>query len=75
MKDKPRIGTTEWIHARPNVAAVFSAAYDDDGRPQDLPADDYRWVAITPDGYWHYRPTQAEAFEAAFYAHQEARNK
>ena len=65
----PRIGTTEWIHARADTAcAVFNGAYGPDGKPLDTYEDP--WTVVTPDGEWEYFPTHTEALAYAFKENQ-----
>lgn len=63
MHDKPRIGTVEWIHARPNVTAVFNSDYDETGERQD--ATHAPWTVAPQGRDWTRHPTHAEALAHA----------
>lgn len=67
MKDKPRIGTYQWIKARPGVIAVFNNDYTEDGTHRGH--SDSTWAVLSGISEWHYFATHAEAIQ---YAHQEA---
>lgn len=65
MKDKPRIGECDWIHARPDVTAVFNGAYGTDGTLLGG-AGNKPWTVMRPDGVWEHFQTHAEAVNYAF---------
>jgi hypothetical protein len=69
-KRKPRIGSTDWIHERPNAFAVFHGGFDVDGTHLDIGSYVEPWTVITPDAEWRHFWTHAEALN---WAVQEAR--